>query len=155
SIRRQRGDPGAQEAIAGFLRQFLENLIWILEMVQNTQKKREPVVRLREVQALVDIGGLDLQARAQRLLQHVNAEHGVVVGGWIIDGSNGVPQRLEKERHITVAAADVKNRVGAGQFTESLHISVQKLVESQNRCHRVVRVPLPGAQANAAFDLGQ
>ena len=75
-------------------------------------------------------------------MQMVEAVHVVVIGEGVVDGENLAAQRLEKKGKGAVAAADVDDRVAAGQLQQVPARACEHFVEDGEDGERRIRIPL-------------
>lgn len=76
----------------------LQNMKWILEVIENSQEQREAVQRTRKIERAIDIHRVNRNLRSKRFFQGPDRLHAIVIGRRIIDGVDLTSERFEEKR---------------------------------------------------------
>ena len=124
--RSESGDASGQDAVAGARQQRLQNTEGILQVIENTEKQGYAALGIGQGEIIINVLLDDFDFRMERRPQRPDALHPVEIRLRIINGYHLAAERLEEEGDMTVAAADIQNRLIADQVQQKFSGAGQK-----------------------------
>src|SRR5437867_881404 len=107
-------------------------------MVEHPEDEGEIELIGRQDELTVEVDRVDLDGRVERGLQRLEAAHGVVIDGGVVDDLHLTAERFEEEGEISVRAADVDDDAITCKIQKATAVAGQQLIEVLEVGERVV-----------------